>query len=157
MKRKSLASICQKARRETNMSVQPSGLRASCSIPTDDSSDVIKPMRSSFCRVLRDLNMPSLRILMRQSALGRPNSGVAEESSVFMCGDGGSFWKYQHSVAHNIMATCREGEAGVLKSLLEGTETEDMKRESPCNVGLVKRCVTVSFWVKGGGSSPLPM
>lgn len=72
------------------MSDQPSGERGSVSSPTDDSSVVIRPMRSSLGRTLRDLNMPSLRMRMRQSPLGRPASGVAAEDSVFMWGEGGS-------------------------------------------------------------------
>jgi hypothetical protein len=39
-------------------------------------------MRSSFCIVLRPLNMPSLAILMRQSSFGLPLSGVKADASV---------------------------------------------------------------------------
>lgn len=127
-------------------------------MPTLESSVVIRPMRSSLGRILRDLKIPSLRILMRQSAFGRPGSGVWEEAEVVRCGDGGSLWKYQHRVAQSIIATWREGDAGVLKSLLEGTETEEMKSESLWSVGRVKRWEMVTLWsFASGGSSPRPM
>ena len=54
----------------------------SVSVPTQESSEAIKPMRSSFCKVFFPLNIPSLLILIRQSSFGLPASGVREEASV---------------------------------------------------------------------------
>ena len=90
VKRKRRGSIIQKARRETKQSVQPSGQRESVSMPTVESSLVIRPMRSSLGRTLRVLKIPSLLILTRQSPFGRPDSGVSDEASVVRCGEGGS-------------------------------------------------------------------
>ena len=48
VKRNNLAGICQNALLVANMSDQPSGVFSSWLMPTAESSDVIRPMRSSF-------------------------------------------------------------------------------------------------------------
>lgn len=144
------ASICQKERRLTKVSAHPVGNRTSVSVPTQESSLAINPIRSSFCNVFFDLKIPSLLILMRHSSLGLPLSGVNADASVKIWGFGGSLWKYQHSVAQSIMAMWRVGEALFLKSVLAGCDMDDMKSESLWTVGRVKRWATICFW---GGSS----
>ncbi len=131
VKRKILASICQKDLRLTKVSAQPLGSRISVSVPTEDSSLIIKPILSNFCKVFFPLKIPSLLILMRQSIFGLPNSGVKADSSVRTCGLGDSLWKYQHSVAQSIRAICLVGDAVLLKSVLEGMDMEVMNIESP--------------------------
>lgn len=143
--RKIRASICQKDRRLTNVSAHPVGNRTSVSVPTHESSLAINPIRSNFCNVFFPLKIPSLLILMRHSSFGLPLSGVNAEASVKTWGFGGSLWKYQHNVAHSIMAICRVGEALLLKSVLAGWDMEDMKRESLWMVGRVKRWLTICF------------
>ena len=90
MKRNILGSTCQNARRDTKHSAQPSGDRASVSVPTLESSVVMRPIRSSLGRMLRDLKMPSRRMLTRQSARGRPVSGVDADELVVIYWAGGS-------------------------------------------------------------------
>src|SRR5271170_2334640 len=84
VKRKSRGSICQNDLLLTNVSAQPVGFRTSVSVPTQESSLAINPIRSSFCKVFLPLKMPSRLILIRQSAFGRPLSGVTNEASVMM-------------------------------------------------------------------------
>lgn len=131
MKRKILGSICQKVFLLTNVSAHPLGSRTSVSVPTHESSLAMRPIRSSFCNVFLPLKIPSLLILMRQSSLGLPASGVKADAAVKAYGLGGSLWKYQQSVAQSIMAICLVGDAVFLKSELAGIDIEDMKSESP--------------------------
>lgn len=77
VKTKIRGSICQKLRRLTNMRDQaPDSCVSLGSSPTEDSSDAMSPMRSSFCSRLRPLKIPSLLRWMRHSPFGLPVSGV---------------------------------------------------------------------------------
>lgn len=136
--RKSFADNCQNVRLEVNISDHPLGVFSSGSIPTDESSAVTSPILSSFWIKFLPLRTPSRLIFMRQSPRGFPTSGVLFDAFVTRYGDGSFKWKYQYREAHSIMAICRVGLVGVLKSLLEGLEMEDMKRLSFCNVGCLK-------------------
>jgi hypothetical protein len=138
VKRKSFADNCQNVRLEVNISDQPLGVFSSGSMPTAESSDVTRPILSSFCIKFRPLRTPSRLIFIRHSPLGFPTSGVLFDASVVRYGDGSFKWKYQYREAHSIIAICRVGLVGVLKSLLEGFDIEDMKRLSFCNVGCLK-------------------
>lgn len=88
VKRKSFADSCQNVILEMNISDHPSGVFSSGLKPTEESSDVSKPMRSSFCIKFRPLNTPSRLILIRQSPFGLPISGVFLEDAVVKNGDG---------------------------------------------------------------------
>ncbi len=90
VKRKIRASMCQNDLLLTNISFQPAGSLTSGSVPTQESSLATKPMRSSFCIRFLPFRMPSLFILIRQSAFGLPASGVKDDASVIICGLGGS-------------------------------------------------------------------
>jgi hypothetical protein len=82
VKRNSLAGSCQNADLVVNISDQPSGVFSSWLTPTAESSDVIRPIRSSFCIRFRPRNTPSRLIFMRHSPLGFPSSGVFCDASV---------------------------------------------------------------------------
>ena len=82
VKRNNLAGICQNALLVVNISDQPSGVFSSWLMPTVESSDVIRPMRSSFCMRFRPRNTPSRLIFIRHSPLGFPSSGVFWEASL---------------------------------------------------------------------------
>ena len=138
VKRNSFADSCQYVRLEMNISDQPTGVFSSGTTPTDESSQDTNPILSSFWIKFRPRSTPSRLILMRHSPLGLPASGVFFDCSVFKYGDGSCRWKYQYRDAHNIIAICRVGLAGALKSLLEGFEIDDMKRLSLRNVGCLK-------------------
>lgn len=88
VKRNNFADNCQNIRREMNISDHPSGVFSSGFMPTEESSDVTKPILSSFWIKLRPRRTPSRLILMRQSAFGFPASGVFFEASVTRWGDG---------------------------------------------------------------------
>lgn len=88
VKRNSRADSCQKALLEVNMFDHPSGVFSSIARPTDESSDIINPILSSFCIKLRPRSTPSLLTCMRQSAFGFPASGVFFEAAVVIYGDG---------------------------------------------------------------------
>ena len=90
VKRKSFASICQNERWLTKVSDQPEGNLTSVSVPTQESSLVIRPIRSNFGKVFFPLKMPSLLIFILQSNFGLPASGVKEDASVRSCGLGRS-------------------------------------------------------------------
>ena len=138
VKRNSFADNCQYVLLEMNISDQPSGVFSSGVIPTDESSDDINPILSSFCIRFRPRSTPSLLIFMRHSPRGFPASGVFFDSSVVRYGDGSFRWKYQYSDAQSIIAICLVGLVGALKSLLDGFEMEDIKRLSLRKVGSLK-------------------
>lgn len=137
VKRNNFADNCQKVLWEMNISDHPSGVFSSGSKPVEESSDVTKPIRSSFCIRFRPLSTPSLLMFMRHSPLGLPKSGVFFEASVVRNGEGVVWWKYQYKDAQSIIAICLVGLVGALKSWLEGFEMEDMKRLSFCKVGFL--------------------
>jgi hypothetical protein len=124
--RYNLGSSCQNALRLTNIFVHPSADDSSCDMPTLDSSDAISPMRSNLGSTTLPLNTPSLFMLMRHSPSGLPASGVSLDSSFVTWRGGSGWWKYQYSVAHNIIASCRVGELAGLKSLLLGSDIDEM-------------------------------
>lgn len=80
--KKSFADSCQKTLLDVNISDQPVGVFSSGSSPTDESSDMINPIRSSFCIKFRPRNTPSLLIFIRQSPFGFAVSGTSFEASV---------------------------------------------------------------------------
>jgi hypothetical protein len=133
--RNSFADNCQYVLLEMNISDQPSAVFSSGLTPTDESSDDINPILSSFCIRFRPRKTPSRLIFMRHSPLGFPASGVFFDASVVIYGEGSFKWKYQYSDAHSIIAICLVGLVGALKSLLEGLEMEDIKRLSLRRVG----------------------
>lgn len=81
-KRNNLAESCQNDRRDTNISSHPAAALSLKLHPTVESSEVIKPIRSNFWSKFRPRKMPSLFMLIRQSPLGLPASGVLFEASV---------------------------------------------------------------------------
>lgn len=135
VKRNNFGDNCQNVCLDINISDQPSGVFSSGFKPTDESSDINNPIRSSFCIRFRPLKTPSLLIFMRQFPLGFPTSGVFFDASEIRYGDGAVWWKYQYREAQSIIAICLVGLVGALKSLLEGFEMEDMNRLSFCKVG----------------------
>ena len=82
VKRNCLAGNCQNALLVVNISDQPSGVFSSELTPTEESSDVIRPIRSSFCMRFRPRNTPSRLMFIRHSPLGFPSSGVFFDASV---------------------------------------------------------------------------
>lgn len=130
VKRKSFAESCQNVRLEMNISVHPSGVFSSGGSPTDDSSDASNPIRSNFCMRFRPRKTPSLLTFSLHSPFGLAPCGVLLEASDISSRLGGGRWKYQFRVAHSIIAICRVGLVGALKSLLEGFDIEEMKRLS---------------------------
>lgn len=97
--RNNRGSNCQKLLLLTNiLSQAPESWFSFGSSPTELSSVAIRPMRSSFCNKLRFLKIPSRLMLIRQSPLGLPNSGVFAEFAVCRCRSGSCSWKYHHSV-----------------------------------------------------------
>lgn len=145
VKRNSLAGNCQYVLLEVNISDHPSAVFSSGVVPTDESSDDISPILSSFWMRFRPRSTPSRLIFMRHSPFGFPVSGVFFDSSVVKNGAGSFRWKYQYSDAHNIIAICLVGLVGALKSLLEGIEIDDMKRLSLRKVGSLNGWILCLF------------
>lgn len=151
VKRNSFADNCQYVLLEINISDHPSGVFSSGIVPTDESSDEINPILSSFWIRFRPRNTPSRLIFMRHSPLGFAASGMFFDSLVVRYVQGSCRWKYQYSEAQSIIAICRVGLVGALKLLLEGFEMEDMKRLSLRNVGCLKGWI----WCRFSLGSPL--
>lgn len=137
VKRNNRPGVCQNNLRETNMLAHWSSVSSSA-VPTAELKLAIKPMRSSFGIRFLPFSRPSLLMRTRHSPRGLPAAGVNREASVVRADGGAFWWKYQHSVTHSIMATCRVGLAAGLKSWLEGLDMDEMKRLSFWRVGLVK-------------------
>ena len=138
MKRNSLADSCQNVRRDMNISDQPSAVSSSTLIPTDESSVVIRPIRSSFCMRYLPRSTPSLLIFMRHSPLGRASFGVSFDSSVVRNCSGSFKWKYQYRVAQSIIAISRVGLVEAWKSLGLGFDIIEITRLSLRRVGFLK-------------------
>lgn len=90
VKRNMRGSICQNARRVTNIFLKPSASFSSVLVPTLESSVVIRPIRSSLASRCLPLNMPSRLMLMRHSPFGLPSSGIFSvvEFVIFLSGSG---------------------------------------------------------------------
>jgi hypothetical protein len=84
----SFADSCQNVLFEINISDHPSAVFSSTFMPTEESSDVINPILSSFCIKFRPRSTPSLLMLIRQSPRGFPASGVCFDASVVRYGEG---------------------------------------------------------------------
>lgn len=77
-----LADSCQNVLLDINISDQPSAVFSSTFNPTDESSDVISPIRSNFGSRFLPLNMPSRFMFIFHSPFGLPAPGVFLEVSV---------------------------------------------------------------------------
>ena len=97
--RKRRASSCQKERWLTNISVHPSPYLSSASAPTQESSLLISPIRSSFWSRCLPLKIPSRLMLMRHSPFGLPASGTFRLTPAVKCGFGADLGKGQHKRA----------------------------------------------------------